>query len=67
MQWFYFVDDQGTAVDKEGNPRWRGSHELRRNSSVIRRQRSFKVLGRRFFFGSPEVETEVIWRWAAQP
>lgn len=57
MRWFYYMDE-------EGRPCWRGSHELSRYSSVISRQRSFTVFGRRFFWRSPEVEMEVIWRFA---
>lgn len=61
MGWYYFAQEDPPHKKQTG---WRGSNELARYSSVILRQRTFKLLGRRFFWGQPEVELELIWNWA---
>ena len=55
MRWFFYSD---------GETLLRGSNELRRYSKVIQRQRFFTIFGHRVFYGTPEVELEVIERWA---
>jgi len=54
MRWFFYSD---------GETLLRGSN-VRRYSKVIQRQRFFTIFGHRVFYGTPEVELEVIERWA---